>query len=565
MALGSLLALLATLAAVGLLSLSGWFLAAAAYAGLETAAAKAFNFFIPSIGVRLFAITRTAARYGERIVCHDATFRILETLRVWCFRKIEPLAPARLEGHHSGDLLSRMSTDIDTLDNLYLRVLSPTLVAAVASALILGFMALFHPLIALVDAVLLAMAGVGIPILSHHLAGADARKLNEQTAHLRTALVDGIHGLSALLTCDAGPRYLDRIERLHGELVQSQSRMSAIAGFSGALTNLASGLAMVCTLAIGANAVSAGSISGPILALLILTAMASFDAVAALPTAYQYLGRTRKAAGRLHSIAGTRPAVLFPDRSSRIMASHSLRFEHVYFKYPQADQTTLKDIDWSIDPNSRMAVMGPTGAGKSTLLHLLARFEDPDRGSIQLGGVPLAEFCEADLRRNVCIIDQRAHIFNGTLRDNLLLAKLGAEEKELQRVLSAVQLEDFVDGLPDGMDTWVGEAGRLLSGGQTKRLSIARAVLSDAPIWVLDEPTEGLDRATADGMMANLMSLSAGRTTIMITHRSEAIWQMDQIALMDKGELIAADTPQHLYRRNALFRSLVKRAPKGYV
>jgi ATP-binding cassette subfamily C protein CydC len=565
MGLGSALALVATMSAIGLLSLSGWFLAAAAVAGLDATAAKAFNFFFPSIGVRLFAMTRTAARYGERIICHDATFRILETLRTWCYRRIEPLAPARLDGWHSGDLLSRITTDIDTLDNLYLRVLSPTLVAAAATALLIGCMAILHPLIALVSAGMLVVAGVGVPMLAHRLAASDARRLNEQTAHLRTALVDGIHGLAALLTCEAGPRYLVRIEHLHRELVRNQSKMSSITGFAGALTSLTAGLAVIGALAIGAEAVRAGSLSEPFLALLILAVMAGFEAVAALPTAYQYLGRTRKAASRLLSITCGPPAVSFPDRSPKDSADLSVTFHGVHFQYPRSHRPALVDIDWTIAQGSRVALMGPTGAGKSTVLHLLARFEDPDKGDIRLGGRPLADLAEADLRRTICITDQRAHIFNATLRDNLAIANPHAGTDEMVQALTAVQLDDFVDDLPDGLDTWVGEAGRLLSGGQARRLAIARAVLSDAPVWIFDEPTEGLDSETADAMMACLFERAENRTLIMITHRSEALKQMDQIVLLRKGRIVAADTPDSLYCQNDFYRALVKTPVNRYV
>ncbi len=564
MALGSALALLATLAAVGLLSLSGWFLAAAAFAGLDISTAKAFNFFLPSIGVRLFAMTRTAARYGERIICHDATFRILETLRTWCYRRIEPLSPARLGGRHSGDLLSRITTDIDTLDNLYLRVLSPTVVAAAATALLVGFMACFHPLIAATSAGMLVIAGAGVPILAHTLARTDARRLTTQTARLRTALVDGIHGLAALLTCEAEPRYLERIQRLHQELVHSQDKISSVAGLTSALTSFTAGTAVIATLAIGVEASRAGRLSGPLLALLVLTVMASFEVVAALPTAYQFLGRTRKAAARLLNVTRVQPAVSFPDRSPTRRSDGSITFHGVHFQYAGTDRPALININWTVPQASRVAVMGPTGAGKSTLLYLLARFEDPDRGIIRVGNHPLADLAEADLRMGICIIDQHAHIFNGTLRDNLAIANPRAGTDEMARVMETVMLGPFLDDLPEGLDTWVGEAGRLLSGGQAKRLAIARALLSDAPVWVFDEPTEGLDSQTAVSMMDAILECAAGRTVVMITHRSEALQKMDQVVLMREGTIVASGKPLTLYRQNELYRELVKPHPGAY-
>lgn len=557
LALGGMLALLAAIAAIGLLSLSGWFIAATAYAGLNVATAKAFNFFLPSIGVRLFAIARTAARYGERIVSHDATFRILEALRVWCYKRLEPLAPARLGQHHSGDLLTRIITDIDTLDNLYLRVLTPSVVAAVVMAMLVGFMGYFSSRIALLNAALLIGAGVVIPIIADKAARTAARQLNTQTGHLRTALVDGIHGLAVLLTCGAESRHLAKIHQRHNALVQSQQKMSRVTGMANALMGLVSGAAVVGTLYIGVGAVQNGALSGPNVALLILAVMAGFDAVVPLSNAYQYLGQTQKAAARLHQITRTPPAVTFPSNADPVPCEGHIEFEQVAFQYAPSEQTVLEQISFKIQSGQRIAVIGATGAGKSTLLYLLARFEDPLKGNIRLGRRSLNRFSEATLRSAICIVDQKAYVFNGTLRDNLLLANSDADDSAINDALSTVQLTNDVRQWPDGLDTWVGEAGQLLSGGQARRLAIARALLSDAPIWAFDEPTEGLDTETARAMMQTLLARAKGKTVIMVTHRPEAIEQMDQVILIEAGRIAAIDSPGNLVRQNTLFSRLL--------
>jgi ATP-binding cassette subfamily C protein CydC len=540
MSLGTGLALLATAAAIGLLALSGWFLAASALAGMNVAAAQLFNFFFPSVGVRLLAIIRTATRYGERIVSHEATFRILETLRVWCYRRIEPLLPAGLSRHHSGDLLSRIITDIDTLDNLYLRVLSPSAVAIIATLLMGLFISRFNGLIALVAAGALIVAGAGIPALAQRLARVAARNLNERTADLRTALVEGIYGLAALLSCGAQDRFLLHLDARHQDLVANQSRMSRIAGLTAALMGLTSGLAMVATLAIGVSAVGSGILTGPHLAMLVLAVVASFDAVAMLPTAYQYLGQTRKAASRLHGVVQIQPTVSYPQQSLSFDGGLDIDFQGVAFGYEGSDHLVLEQIDLHIPAGRHIAVMGETGAGKSTLFYLLARFEDPSAGEIRLARRPLTSFTEEDLRRLICIVDQRAHIFSSTIRDNLILARPQASDEALQDALAVAGLGDFILGLPDGLETWVGEAGRLLSGGQARRLAIARAVLSDAPVWILDEPTEGLDRQTADAMLKALLARGRDKTVIVVTHQPEAIRQMDEVIIVQDGRIVAS-------------------------
>jgi ATP-binding cassette subfamily C protein CydCD len=539
LALGTGLAFLATGAAIGLLSLSGWFLAASALAGMQTATAQTFNFFYPSVAVRLLAMARTACRYGERVVSHDATFRVLETLRTWCYRRIEPLVPARLGRLHSGDLLSRIITDIDTLDNLYLRVLSPTAVAVATVGWLCLFIARFNYLIALVAVAALLLGGAGIPALAQRMALLAARRLNERIAELRSSLVDGIHGMAALLSCGAENRFMHHLESRHASLVQEQAAMSRVTGLTSALLCLTAGLATAATLFIGVAAAGDGRLTGPQLAMLTLAVMAAFEAVSSLPVAYQYLGQTRRAAARLRSVTEVPPAVDFPEQARDIKGPWDIDLEGVSFRYPETHRPALKGIDLHVPAGCHLAVMGDTGAGKSTLLYLLARFEDPWEGRIRLAGQPLAAFTEEELRRAICIIDQRSHVFSGSIADNLLLARPEARADELWSALAGVRMRDFVLSLPMGLDTWVGEAGRLLSGGQARRLAVARALLSDAPIWILDEPTEGLDAETADAVVQTLRVQGKTRTVIVVTHQIEVARKLDEAVVLQAGRIVS--------------------------
>jgi ATP-binding cassette, subfamily C, bacterial CydCD len=537
--LGTGLAFLATGAAIGLLCLSGWFLAASAVAGMHAATAQAFNFFYPSVAVRLLAMTRTVTRYGERVVCHDATFRVLETLRTWCYGRIEPLVPARLGRFHSGDLLSRIVTDIDTLDNLYLRVLSPTAVAAATVGLLFLFIAQFNLSIALVAMTALVMGGAGIPVLAQRMALTAARNLNEKTADLRSTLVDGIQGMAALLSCGAEDRFLHHLDSRHAALVKEQEGMSRVTGLTTALLGLTAGLATAGVLFLGAAAAGAGMLTGPQLAMLTLAVMAAFEAVSPLPVAYQYLGQTRRAATRLQAVTEVPPAVDYPQHTRGPLGPWDIDLQGVTFCYPDACRPALEQIDLYIPSGRHLAVMGPTGAGKSTLLYLLARFEDPRQGHIRLAGQPLTAFAEEDLRRAICIIDQRSHIFSGTIAENLLIARPEAPSEALWKALDGVRMRDFVLNLPKGLDTWVGEAGRLLSGGQAHRLALARALLSDAPVWILDEPTEGLDGETADAVMRTLRQLGKSKTIIVVTHQAEIARKLDGMIVLREGRIVA--------------------------
>jgi ATP-binding cassette subfamily C protein CydC len=526
---GVLLGLLSLISAVGLLALAGWFLSAAALAGLVPASAYLFNVFYPSVGVRVFAISRTLARYGERIVSHDATFRILEGLRCWFYERLEPLAPGALGGYRSGDLLNRAVADIDALDNLYLRVLSPSVVAVVLAGLLTVFLWLFDGGIALWALGCLLAAGFAVPWAAGR-AGADTgRRLAAATSDLRVGIVDTVTGLADLLVCGAQDRWLARVRRVDDRQVRAQQRMSHIRGLSTGVTLGLSGLAMLAVLYRGVGLVEAGRLGGPELALVVLAVMAAFEAVTPLAAAYQYLSHTRTAARRLVEIVETPPAVRFGDQAAGLPQVFDIRFEDVSFHYPGRRETVLAGFDFSVASGEHVAVLGETGCGKSTLVNLLVRFWDPQAGRILVGGRDLRSFAQPELRRMLSVAPQQVHLFNGSLRDNLLVARPGANPEEITHALAVAQLAEFVARLPRGLDTWIGESGRLLSGGEARRLAAARLVLHDGPVWLLDEPTEGLDRVTERRMTRALLGCAAGKTVIWITHRQGQLADMHRV------------------------------------
>jgi ATP-binding cassette subfamily C protein CydC len=559
MILGTGLGLLATISAIGLLALSGWFISAAAYAGLTVATAQLFNFFHPGIGLRLFAIGRTLARYAERIVTHDVTFRILQSLRSWFYIHLEPLAPARLMMYRSADVLNRIVADIDALDNLYLRVLSPSIVALVTSILVVVFLGLFDPLMALSVAMFLVIAGFGVPAIVLRLAGSSGHELAHHISNLRIRIVDALQGLPELLVFGAYPQQIDLVKQSNLALLKVQLRMSHIRGASFALITVFSGLAVLCALYLAVILVNHQTLDGPALALVILTVMASFEAILPLPLAYQYLGQTREAGRRLLEIVETVPQVVFPDQSIPLDRQFSIRFESVCFRYHDQAPWALSHVDFHIPAGRRVAVIGETGSGKSTLVHLLARFWNPVSGHIRLGENEIDTFSETDLRRLISVVSQQPHMFNATLKENLLLACPGASDDQLLAALNTAQLLEFVKGLPDGLNTWTGEAGQLISGGQARRVAVARAILHNGPLWVLDEPTEGLDPITEKNMMQALKRQTAGRTLLLITHRLLDLDWMDHILMLDHGRVIARGSHAELLKSNERYAALHKR------
>ena len=561
MVAGSLFGLIATTATVGLLALSGWFLSAAAFAGLSITAAQTFNYFFPSIGVRIFAISRTLARYAERVVSHDATFRILESLRIWFYERIEPLAPARLMRYRSGDILNRVLSDIDALDNLYLRVLSPTLVAGLMVAGLTVFLSLFDPLIALTTLGWLVVAGFGIPAAAGIAGAAAGRRLSHLMTQLRIQIVEGIQGLPELLVFNRCRDYLGRMDRNNRNLLDVQRHMSHLRGVSFAGVTLTSGLAVLWALYHGAALVSSGVLHGASLAMIALTVLAAFDALMPLPSAYQYLGHTREAARELLEVVGCEPPVAFSENSLAVLHRFDVSFDRVSFRYTDNAANAVHDIRFHLPAGQRFAVLGPTGAGKSTLAHLMVRFWDVQSGSVRIGGEDIRNLSESILRQSVSLVSQQAHMFNASVRDNLLIARPGATEPELWQALAAVWLADFVKSLPQGIDTWIGESGRLVSGGQARRLALARAILRDAPIWVLDEPTEGLDRATERRIMETLFEVTSGRTVLFITHRLVGLDRLERILLMEDGRIVEQGTHAELLQdrtRYAILQAGIK-------
>ena len=507
--------------------------------------------------VQIFGISRAVSRYLERLVSHNVTFELLADLRTWLYGRLEPLSPARLLEYRSGDLLTRIVKDVEELENIYLRAFSPVIVAVAISALTFVALYVFDPGVAFVALGFLALAGVGVPLLVGALARRLGRRELELRAELNTQIVDGIQGVQDLLALGQTSEQQRKISDLSLMLGRVQKRMASITGLQNTLNDLTMNLAMWTVLILAIPLVNEGRIPAVYLAFLALAILASFEAVQPLGTAFQFLGRSLGAGERLFEIADAEPKVLDPAEPLPPPADHTLGFDRVGFRYREDEPLVLDEISFRLEPGSRVAIVGPSGSGKSTLVSLVLRFWDPTAGEVRLGGHDLRGYTQEDLRSAVGVVAQDTHLFNETLRDNLLLARPDATDLEIEFALERAQLAEFVDQLPQGLDTPLGEQALRLSGGERQRLAIARALLKDAPVLILDEPTANLDPATEHQLLAEIYDLMPNRTTLVITHRLVHMERMDEILVLERGRIVERGTHRQLLENNGLYKQMV--------
>ncbi|PTA93234.1 cysteine/glutathione ABC transporter ATP-binding protein/permease CydC [Kosakonia sp. H7A] len=532
--LGVILAIITLLASIGLLTLSGWFLSASAVVGV--AGLYSFNYMLPAAGVRGAAITRTAGRYFERLVSHEATFRVLEHLRVATFSKLLPLSPAGLARFRQGELLNRVVADVDTLDHLYLRVISPLVGALVVIIVVMvGLSVLDVSLALMLGGIMLATLLI-LPPLFYRVGKPTGENLTALRGQYRQQLTSWLQGQAELTIFGASQRYREQLENTELNWHDAQRRQSDLSAVSQALMLLISGVAVIVMLWFASGDVGGNTQPGALIALFVFCALAAFEALAPVTGAFQHLGQVIASATRITQITDCPPDVTFPQSSMPVSEHVAVQFKDLAFSYPGQPQRALENIALSIAAGEHVAILGRTGCGKSTLLQLLTRAWDPQQGEIRLNDRPLSEIAEATLRSLISMVPQRVHLFSATLRDNLLLAAPQASDEMLSAMLTRVGLEKLLDD--GGLNAWLGEGGRQLSGGELRRLAIARALLHDAPLVLLDEPTEGLDAETESQVLELLREVMKDKTLLMVTHRLRGLAFFDRIIVMDNGQII---------------------------
>jgi ATP-binding cassette, subfamily C, bacterial CydC len=550
-ALASVLQVLTVAAGVALMGTSAWLVSKAALHPSIAALSLAI------VGVRAFGTARPVLRYLERLFTHDVTLRLVSRLRGAVFRALVPLAPARLVSRRSGDLLAGVIEDAAALEVVYARVLGPSLAALVLVALAGVALLPFGPAVALAGVTGLALSGAAFPWLAFRLSVGPGQRLASLRADLAARLVDGVQGQSEILAWGGESRFAAGLAEGSRRVLREQQRLVAASALGGTLAGLGADLTVVVVLALAIPSVRAGTLDGVLLAVAALLALAVFEAVSALPAAWQSMGSARASAGRLFEVMDQEPAVAEREADLPSPSPRTLEARELCFAYPGESRVVLEGVSFRLEPGRRVAIAGPSGSGKSTVVSLLLRFWDVPPGSLLLEGGDARALSPNRVRAALAVSPQRVHLLTGTLRENLLLAAPAASAREIEAALDAARLGELVRRLPEGLDTWIGEEGHQLSGGERQRLALARALLRDAPFLVLDEPTAHLDALTEREVMRAIVRAGEGRATLLVTHRLVGLEAFDEVLVLERGRVVERGRARDLAATGGPFAGLL--------
>lgn len=569
MLLGALLSVITVLANISLLAVSGWFITLMAIAGTT---GITVNYFTPAAIIRFLAIVRTVGRYAERMLTHRATFNALAYLRHYFYQQLEPLLPYYRIDLRSGDLLARLQQDVDNLDNFYLRVLLPIVVALIAVPIVCYALAIFSPAIAWFMLAVLLIVGLILPAFSYVASATLSEEKSHLESHLTEALVNGIGAIKTLMVYQVSIRYQRSIASITKEYYGVRYRLVKINAGLNAITFLLINLSALACLLLLLPLLSTGEVDSKSLVAVVLLVLVSFETVSSMPLALQLLPQSLASAKRLFAIIDKeKPA----DIGVETVKHGDIYFDNLTFSYPEKKVPSLIDITLSIKAGEKVAIIGASGAGKSTLVNLLMGFWPTglalsstgsssssatvlNKGSITIAQCELSLIDRESLREHIALMSQQGHIFEASISDNLRLAKHDATQEEMREVCQLVNLIDFIDSLPKGFDTWLGTSGTGLSGGQAQRLQIAQLLLRSARVLILDEPTKGLDRRNEEQIMSNILAhvKQQNQSLLVITHKPLMLNKMDKIIVMEQGEIIAQGCHKDLIY-NAYYQKLL--------
>ena len=518
-----LLGALTVIFGVGLMATAGYLISRAAERP------PILSLMIAIVAVQFFGIGRPVVRYLERLASHDMTLRVLGGLRARFFERIEPLAPAQLDGYRRGDLLSRMVADVDALQNLYLRGLEPPLVAMLAGGVSVGVASAVLPTAGLALAAGLLVGGIAVPAVAGVLGARAARRQASARGQLAAELVELTSAAPELVAFGREHDALQRVQTADARLVRIARRSALATGLADGLGLLVTGITVAAVLALAVHASGEGRLDKVLIALLGLLALASFEAVTPLAATARELSATLAAGRRILELTDQSPSVSDPATPVDLPPwPFAVALEGVSARYPGQRHRAVHGVTLRLAPGERVALVGPSGAGKTTVVNLLLRFLAPEEGRVTLGGRDVRDYRQDDVRGAFAVAGQDAHLFSASIADNVRLARPEAGESEVEQALRRARIWDWVASLPDGLATQVGEVGSELSGGQRQRIVLARALLAGAPVLVLDEPTAHLDHDTASALMRDVMAVADDRTVLLITHRDEGLELVDR-------------------------------------
>lgn len=582
MLLGALLSVITVLANISLLAVSGWFITLMAIAGTS---GITVNYFTPAAIIRFLAIVRTAGRYGERMLTHRATFNALADLRHYFYQQLEPLLPYYRINLRSGDLLARLQQDIDNLDNFYLRVLLPMVVALISVPIVCYALAIFSPAIAWVMLSALLVVAIIFPVISYFASTTLSKEKSHLESHLTEELINGIGAIKTLLVYQVNISYQRSIASMTKQYYDVRYRLVKInAGLSAITFILIHLSALVCFFVLLPQ-LSAGDVDSKSLVAVILLVLVSFETVSSMPLALQLLPQSLASATRLFAIIDKEKPTEIGIQS---VQQGNINFENFTFSYPEQKSPSLVDINLSIKAGEKVAIIGASGAGKSTLVNLLMGFwptglalssipelsaanlsalspsttqvkDDLSNGRITINDIDLSLLNQESLREYIALMSQQGYLFDASIADNLRLAKHDVTEEEMRHVCQLVNLTSFIDNLPAGFDTWLGSTGIGLSGGQAQRLQIAQLLLRSAGVLILDEPTKGLDRRNEEEVMINILDHAnqQEQSLLVITHKPLMLEKMDKIIVMQQGRIVAQGCHLELSSHNEYYKQLL--------
>lgn len=542
---------LATVAAgVGLLGTSAYLIASAAFHP------SIAELSVAVVGVRFFGISRGVFRYLDRLVSHHVNFRLLSILRIWFYNCLKLLAPARLIHYQRGDLLSRAIGDIDALDQFYVRAVSPVISAIFATV---GFSLLvgsWNVRLGWILAAGLSVTSFVLPALVYIFSRGPAKQLVDQRAILSQTMLDTLRGAAEIIVFQQQEEELTQINRVSLQTNRAQVGLAHSQGLSNGMNAVLTQGTVAIMLLVGIPLVRTGELDGIMLAVIVLITMASFEISIPIAQAAQFWESSLQAARRLFEMADQQPAIIEPVIPVSVPEKPNILIRNLSFQYHGNLPLAADHLNIDLPYGRKIALVGENGSGKTTILNLLMRFWDCQPGEILIDGIPVQEFSPKELRQRIGYVSPGGAIFQTTLRQNLLLANPGALDADLLRVLDSVQLGEWVQTLPDGLDTWLGASGLTISGGQLQRIQLARGLLMDAPIYLLDEPTTHLDVETETRLISLFRSIFQNRSLVWVTHRLVGLDWLDEILLLDNGRVVERGNQHTLLESRGRFYQL---------
>lgn len=535
---------------IGLMMTSSYLIAKAA---MQT---PIYQLQVAIVGVRFFGISRGVFRYLERYISHNVTFKLLAKFRVWFYKSLVPIVPSKTIDLSSGDLLARSIEDIESIEHIFVRVISPPFIFVATSVLMFSLLSIFSITYSIIFLLMFIASAAGIPLLTFILSNKTGKEIILLKSRLKEFSIDSLQGISELIFYNQKDKWINDFDVLNNKLLKAETRINNIQSLHESLTGLMMNLTVVVMLLAAIPDVSNGILEGVYLSVISIGIMASFEAVAQIPQAFQYLTKSTEAGKRLFEITDTNNFLLEKSFDQKLPLEYNLRLYNISFSYNENDNT-LSNISFSLNPGEKIAIVGSSGAGKSTLVNILTKLWDFNDGNIFFGNVDYKNISANNLRNMISVVPQKVHLFTGTIKDNLIIAKPDATDDELIQVLSKVNLDSFVANLPEKLNTNIGELGKKLSGGESKRLTIARALLHDSPMIIFDEINSHVDNLTEKKILETISNINKDKSVLFITHRLVQMEMFDNIIVLSSGKIVESGTHSDLLKQNGYYKKLV--------